>query len=191
MIFIRIPFAVKGRATVSTARPLGSVARCARPVGEATGRGGAAACEDPAMPAPPRRHVVPSALVVSGLAEIAAGALAGWPYTLVRQDPEAARRLGIKSGARIRQWHLDLAILGGLTVAVGSAVPDPPRWAAIPLGIGAWTNAMSFLPLAFKPDVDQHPAYRATAGASFIATSVGFTSMALVAAARRRRARRA
>src|SRR4051812_2556102 len=130
----------------------------------------------------------PSALVVSGLFEVAAGALAGWPYTLVRQDPEAARRLlGIRSGARIRQWHLDLAFLGGLTVAVGTAVPDAPRWAQVPLGIGAWTNAMSFLPLAFKPDVDEHPVYRAAAGASFVATSVGFTAMAIEGLRRRRR----
>ena len=138
------------------------------------------------MTSPHRPSHVPSALVLSGLAEVAAGALAGWPYTLVRQDPEAARRLGIKSGARIRQWHLDLAMLGGLTIAVGTAVPDPPRWAALPLGIGAWTNAMSFLPLAFAPEVDKHPVYRAIAGASFISTSVGFVGMALTAARRRR-----
>jgi hypothetical protein len=138
-----------------------------------------------------RRNAVPSALVVSGLIEVATGALAGWPYTLVRQDPEAARRLlGIRSGARIRQWHLDLAMLGGLTVAVGTAVPDAPRWASIPLGVGAWTNAMSFLPLAFAPEIDKHPVYRATAGASFISTSMGFTGMAIVAARRRRAGRR-
>jgi hypothetical protein len=130
---------------------------------------------------------VPSALVVSGLAEVAAGALAGWPYTLVRQDPEAARRLGIKSGARIRQWHLDLAMLGGLTVAVGTAVPHAPKWASIPLGVGAWTNAMAFLPLAFMPDVDKHPVYRTITGTSFVATSVGFVGMAITGARRRRR----
>ncbi|MCW2986282.1 MAG: hypothetical protein JWR63_3852 [Conexibacter sp.] len=141
------------------------------------------------MAHPHRRPPAPSALVMSGLAEVALGALAGWPYTLVRQDPEAARRLlGIKSGARVRQWHLDLAMLGGLTVAVGTAVPDAPRWASLPLGIGAWTNAMAFLPLAFAPEVDRHPVYRATAGASFVATSVGFVGMALVGARRRLRA---
>jgi hypothetical protein len=137
---------------------------------------------------PSSRAAAPSALVVSGLLEVAAGALAGWPYTSVRQDPDAARRIGIRSGARIRQWHLDLAMLGGLTVAVGTAVPDPPKWAALPLGVGAWTNAMAFLPLAFAPDVDKHPAYRAAAGASFVATSVGFAGMAVTALRRRRRA---
>ncbi|WP_035129340.1 hypothetical protein [Conexibacter woesei] len=133
---------------------------------------------------------VPSALVVSGLLEVAAGAMAGWPYTLVRQDPEAARRLGIKSGARIRQWHLDLAMLGGLTVAVGTAVPDAPKWASVPLGVGAWTNAMAFLPLAFMPESDRHPVYRSLAGASFIATSTGFVGMALTGLRRRRAANR-
>src|SRR3954454_5298431 len=128
-----------------------------------------------------RRSSVPSALVVSGLMEVAAGALAGWPYTLIRQDPEAARRLGIKSGARIRQWHLDLAMLGGLTVAVGAAVPDAPRGASVPLGIGAWTNAIDILPLAFAPEVDRHPAYRTLAGASFVATSAGLSGMAVEA----------
>jgi hypothetical protein len=135
------------------------------------------------------RPAAPSALVVSGLAEVALGALAGWPYTLVRQDPEAARRLfGIKSAARVRQWHLDLAMLGGLTVAIGTAVPDAPKWASVPLGVGAWTNAMSFLPLAFAPEVDKSPVYKAVAGASFITTSIGFVGMAITGARRRRRA---
>jgi hypothetical protein len=140
------------------------------------------------MARPRRRPSAPSALVVSGLMEVAAGALAGWPYTLVRQDPEAARRLlGIRSAARVRQWHLDLAMLGGLTVGVGTAVPDAPRWASVPLGVGAWTNAMLFLPLAFAPEADKHPVYRALAGASFVATSAGFVGMAVEGARRRRR----
>jgi hypothetical protein len=134
-------------------------------------------------------RTAPSALVVSGLAEVALGALAGWPYTLVRQDPETARRLlGIKSAARVKQWHLDMAILGGLTVAIGTAVPDAPKWASVPLGVGAWTNAMSFLPLVFDPEADQSPVYRTTVGASFIATSVGFVGMAAEGFRRRRRA---
>jgi hypothetical protein len=138
-----------------------------------------------------RRNAAPSALVVSGLIEVAAGALAGWPYTFVRQDPEAARRLlGIRSAARVRQWHLDLAMLGGLTVGVGAAVPAAPKWASLPLGVGAWTNAMLFLPLAFAPEADKHPVYRTLAGASFIATSTGLVGMAVEGARRRRRSRR-
>jgi hypothetical protein len=80
-------------------------------------------------------------------------------------------------------------MLGGLTVAVGSAVPDAPKWASVPLGVGAWTNAMAFLPLAFAPEVDKSPVYKAVAGMSFIATSVGFVGMAITGARRRARTR--
>ncbi len=130
----------------------------------------------------------PSRLVTSGLTELAAGALSGWVYTLARTQPQLAGRLGIKSAARIRQWHLDMAMLGTATVACGLAMPDPPRIPAVALGVGAWTNAMAFLPLAFKPDLDEHPVYMAGAVGSFVLTSVGFTGMAIGAARRRRQA---
>jgi hypothetical protein len=68
----------------------------------------------------------------------------------------------------------------------GTAVPDLPRWVKLPLGIGAWTNAMLFLPLAFSPALDQRPLYRAAAGTSFVMTSVGFSGLALTAARRTR-----
>jgi hypothetical protein len=132
---------------------------------------------------------VPSRLVTSGLTEIAAGALSGWVYTLALTQPELAGRLGIKSAARVRQWHLDLAMLGTATLASGMAVPDPPRVPSIALGIGAWTNAMAFLPLAFKPDLESHPAYRVCALGSFVMTTVGFTGMAVDAVRRRSSAR--
>ena len=126
-------------------------------------------------------------LVVSGLVELATGALTGWLYTLVKTDREKARALGIKSGARVRQWHLDLIALGGLTAMAGTAVPDLPRWVKWPLGIGAWTNAMSFLPLALDPEIEQRELYRAAVGASFVTTSAGFTGLALTAVRRRQR----
>lgn len=126
-------------------------------------------------------------LVVSGLVELATGALTGWLYTLVKTDRERARALGIKSGARVRQWHLDLIALGGLTAMAGTAVPELPAWVKWPLGIGAWTNAMSFLPLAFDPGIEQRELYRAAVGVSFVSTSVGFTGLAFTAARRRQR----
>lgn len=128
----------------------------------------------------------PSLLQTSGLVELAAGALTGWVYTFARQQPERARAVGIVSTPRIRQWHLDLAMLGTATVAAATAVPDAPRPVAAALGVGAWTNAMLFLPLAFRPDLDQGVPYRAAAVASFTATSVGFTGMAATAVRRRR-----
>ena len=124
-------------------------------------------------------------LVVSGLTELATGALTGWLYTLVKTDREKARSLGIKSGARVRQWHLDLIALGGLTAMAGTAVPDLPNWVRWPLGIGAWTNAMSFLPLALDPDIEKRLPFRVAVVASFVSTSVGFTGLALTAARRR------
>ena len=46
------------------------------------------------------------AMVVAGLAEIALGAATGWPFALAIADPDRARRLGLRSVARLRQWHL-------------------------------------------------------------------------------------
>ncbi len=129
----------------------------------------------------------PSLLLTSGLVELAAGALSGWVYTFARTQPERARRLGIANTARVRQWHLDLAMLGTATVACATAVPDAPRPVAAALGVGAWTNAMLFLPLAVRPDLDQGAPFKAAALASFVATSAGFTGMAGTAVRRRRR----
>lgn len=128
----------------------------------------------------------PSLLLTSGVAELAAGALSGWVYTFARTKPELAREVGIVNTARVRQWHLDLAMLGTATVALALAVPDAPRPVATALAAGAWGNAMFFLPLAFQPDLDKNRAYLAGVATSFAATSVGFTGMAVTALARRR-----
>jgi len=117
-------------------------------------------------------------LVVSGLAELALGALTGWPYALAIANPARARALGIRSTARMRQWHLDLIALGGLTVLAGTALPDMPARVKWPLGVGAWTNAMSFGVLVVAPQAKDHPAYRAGVLGSFVATSTGFVGMA-------------
>ncbi|GAB3996622.1 hypothetical protein [Nocardioides marmoraquaticus] len=130
-----------------------------------------------------------SPLVESGLAELAAGALSGWVYTLVTQQPDLARRLGIVDGSRIRQWHLDLAMLGTASVAAGLAVPDAPASAQRALQVGAWTNAMAFLPMAFDRDMAQRPTFKAAAAASFVATTWGFCGLALHARRTRRTSR--
>ena len=135
------------------------------------------------------RPTVPSGLVTSGVIELAAGALSGWLYAAVRYDGDGARKLRIKSPARIRQWHLDLIALGTGTIALGLAVPDAPKGVRRALAAGSWSNAMMFLPLAYRPELLQNPAYRGLGLASFVSTSVGFTGMA-VSAVRRRRANR-
>lgn len=129
---------------------------------------------------------VPSPLIVSGLAELALGALSGWAQTAAVQRPDLLRKVGITSPSRIRQWHLDLGMLGAYTVACGLAVPDAPRPVEVALGVGAWTNAMSFLPLAFREELIDRPVYLVPVVGSFIATSVGFTGMAWTAWQRRR-----
>jgi hypothetical protein len=128
------------------------------------------------------RSATNETLVLSGLAEIALGALTGWPYSLAIADPERARGLGIRSPARLRQWHLDLIALGALAVLVGTAVPDLPRKVAWPLAIGCWTNASSFGVLVVRPDAKDHPAYRAAVVASFTAVSWSCVSLATLAA---------
>jgi hypothetical protein len=40
---------------------------------------------------------------ISGLTELAAGALTGWPFALAKWEPEEVRRLGIRSTHRLRQ----------------------------------------------------------------------------------------
>ncbi|QNI05003.1 hypothetical protein GAN17_00780 [Mycobacterium kubicae] len=125
-------------------------------------------------------------LVLSGLVELAAGALTGWPYALAIADSERARRLGIRSTPRLRQWHLDLIALGALSVLVGAAVPDLPRSVAWPLAAGCWTNANAFGVLAFRPDAAETTVYRTAVAASFTAVSWGSTSLAALALRRRR-----
>jgi hypothetical protein len=126
-------------------------------------------------------------LVVSGLTELALGALTGWPYALAITDPDRAKSIGIRSIPRLRQFHLDLIALGGLTVLAGTALPDLPASVRWPLGIGAWTNAMSFGVLCAAPELRDHPAYRAAVGASFVCTSTGFLGLAREGVARWRR----
>ena len=126
-------------------------------------------------------------LVVSGLTEVALGALTGWPMALAVSRPDDLSKVGIRSGARLRQWHLDLIMLGSLTAAAPRFVPDPPRSVALPLAVGAWTNANAFGVLAFRPDLKDHPLYKAGVVASFVSTSWGFTGLAAVAWQRWRR----
>lgn len=134
-------------------------------------------------------------LLVSGLTELALGAATGWPYALAIADAERAQALGIRSTARLRQWHLDLIALGGLSVLAGTAVERLPRRVAYPLAVGAWTNANAFGVLVFRPGAKDTAAYRAGVMASFVATTWGFVGLAAVGARRaraqgRRRGRR-
>ncbi len=76
---------------------------------------------------------------------------------------------------------LDLIMLGSLTALAPKVVPNPPRAVAAPLAIGAWTNVNAFGVLAFRPELKDHSAYRASVIGSFIATTWGFTGLTGVA----------
>jgi hypothetical protein len=130
-----------------------------------------------------RRNTPPpvNGLVVAGLTELALGALTGWPMAIAVSRPEDLPKLGIRSGARLRQWHLDLIMLGSLTAAAPRFVPDLPRKVAVPLAAGAWVNANAFGVLAFRPELKEHPVYKTGVVASFISASWGFTGLAVVA----------
>lgn len=123
-------------------------------------------------------------LVLSGIVELAAGALTGWPYALAMNDPDRVRALGIQSVPRLRQWHLDLIALGGLSVLIGSAVPDLPRRVAWPLAAGAWTNANAFGVLAVRPEWKDSRVYQAAVAGSFAAVTWGHVGLAVVAVKR-------
>ncbi len=136
---------------------------------------------------PPRTKPEPNEiLVLSGVSELALGALTGWPYALAVSDSENVRRLGIRSIPRLRQWHLDLIALGALSMLVGTAVPNLPRRVAWPLAVGAWTNANAFGLLAFKPHADRRRAYQAAVGASFAIMTWGCVSLEVLTAQRMR-----
>lgn len=128
-----------------------------------------------------RDEAVIDGLVVAGLTELALGALTGWPMAVAVSRPQDLARLGIRSGARLRQWHLDLIMLGGLTAAAPRFVPDLPHKVGVPLAVGAWVNANAFGVLAFRPELKEHPAYKAGVAGSFMSASWGFVGLAAVA----------
>ena len=128
-------------------------------------------------------------LVVSGLTELALGALTGWPMALAVSRPEDLPKIGIRSGARLRQWHLDLIMLGSLTAAAPRLVPDLPRSVGVPLAVGAWVNANGFGVLAFRPDLKENPVFKTAVISGFVSTSWGFTGLAVEAWRRWRTAR--
>jgi len=141
-------------------------------------------------------HRPVSALAVSGLSQIALGAITGVPYAIAAYKPHLLPALGIKAPRRMRQLHLDLVIMGGLVTAASSAVPDVPAKLAVPLAVGCWTNALAFAQPAFRPAVEDTRSYRILVAASFLTTTVGWTAFAATTArrwwsSRRRRPARA
>lgn len=115
----------------------------------------------------------------AGAVELAFGALSGWVIALSVDNPDALRRRGVRAIPRLRQAHLDYIIMGVILIAVGLAAPGlPSLWQAL-LVAGAWINPTLFLPLAFNPETQHRPAYRALTLASFAAMSTGTVAAAV------------
>ena len=99
--------------------------------------------------------------------------------------PHDLPKLGVRSGARLRQWHLDLIMLASLTAAAPRLVPSPLRKAAVPVAVRAWVYASAFGVLAFRPDLKDQSVHRTSVAALLMAASEGFTGAAAAAGKRR------
>jgi hypothetical protein len=127
-------------------------------------------------------------LVAAGLAEVALGAVLGFPYALTVKGSEQSRRLmtalEIKHPRRVRPVHLDLIIMGILLTAAGAAVPALPLTPAFAVAIGRWTNALVFVPLIFDERLQSTRLFRVITAASFTAVSTGWVWIASIALGR-------
>jgi len=129
-------------------------------------------------------------LVASGTRQIAIGALSGWGLAALVSTPGLAAKLGIRDPKRLRQAHVDVIMMGGLVTAAG-LVDDAPRWARTATRVGAWTNPLLFVPLAFKAESGATRAYQLASVASFTTTCAGWIGIARAATRAARAARAA
>lgn len=130
-------------------------------------------------------NVMDKQLASLGATQVAIGAMSGWGLAaLVGGVPGAAEKLGIIDVKRVRQAHVDVIIMGGLMMAA-SGIDGIPDWARRSVAVGAWTNPLLFLPMAFRKDAVTKRSYALASVASFTITCSGWVGIAR--AARRNR----
>jgi hydroxylaminobenzene mutase len=113
-----------------------------------------------------------------GAIELAIGALSGWVVWMAT-DTDWLKKIGVRSPRRIFQAHLDLIIMGVILIAVGTSAPDfPTPWSVI-LVIGAWTNALLFLPAAWSDKKPTDLKAIVAQAVSFTLVSVGTVAFAV------------
>lgn len=118
-------------------------------------------------------------LATIGLWSLALGAVSGWLVAAMVDRPDLLKKAGVRHPPRLRQMHLDWILMGLLLLAVHLTVPDRPDWITALIAFGTVVNPLLFLPLAFRADAKEGPAYRALTGVSFIALSVGLPALAV------------
>jgi hypothetical protein len=119
-------------------------------------------------------------MVAAGVSQIAVGALSGWGVAALVGIPGLSERLGVVEPVRLRQAHLDVIIMGGLVSAAG-LVDDAPTWSQRAVKVGAWTNPLLFVPLAFRPTAPSSKVYAVASAASFTVTCAGWVGLARAA----------
>lgn len=119
-------------------------------------------------------------MVSAGVTQVAVGAVSGWGLAALVGIPGLRERLGVVEPVRLRQAHLDVIIMGGLVTAAGM-VDGAPSWARRAVKVGAWTNPLLFVPLAFKPAAAGSRSYAAASAASFTVTCAGWVGVARAA----------
>lgn len=114
-----------------------------------------------------------------GAALLALGALLGWLVALTVDRPGVLTRFGVANPHRVRQVHLDFIMMGIMLIAIGTAFPALPIWTQLLVVVGAITNPLLFVPLAFKAELAKRTWFRVASFASFSTVSVGLVLVAL------------
>jgi hydroxylaminobenzene mutase len=113
-----------------------------------------------------------------GAVELALGALSGWIVWLAL-DTKVLKKIGVRSPRRLLQAHIDLIMMGTILIAVGVAAPDfPAPWSYL-LVIGAWTNALLFVPAAWHDRKPTDFKANAAQAVSFTMVSTGTVALAV------------
>jgi hydroxylaminobenzene mutase len=114
----------------------------------------------------------------AGAVELAFGALTGWIVWLAL-DTKLLKKVGVRSPRRLLQAHIDLIMMGTILIAAGVAAPDFPKPWSLCLVIGAWTNALLFVPAAWHDRKPTDLKANLAQVVSFTLVSVGTVALAV------------
>jgi hydroxylaminobenzene mutase len=114
----------------------------------------------------------------AGAVELALGAVSGW-IVWIALDTDWLKRFGVRSPRRLLQAHIDLIMMGTILIAAGLAAPDLPKPWSYFLAIGAWTNALLFVPAAWYDKKPADAKAILAQAASFTLVSAGTVALAV------------